>query len=106
MQLAEQHVIRKTDPRFAAIDQAAFASKNLYNAANYIVRQAYIHEGIYLDNVEVFQRISSTLYNFFFGQRARRASPPSKSAAQAPWDDSSKEQGWTSCPFPMALARA
>jgi putative transposase len=57
MQLAEQHVIRKTDPRFAAIDQAAFASKNLYNAANYIVRQAYIHEGIYLDDVDVFQCI-------------------------------------------------
>jgi hypothetical protein len=46
MRLAEQHVIRKTDPRFAAIDQAALASKNLYNAANYLVRQTYIHKGI------------------------------------------------------------
>src|SRR5215471_11918418 len=56
MQLVEQHVIRKTDPRFAAIDQAAFVSKNLYNAANYIVRQAFIHEGVYLGYVEVFHR--------------------------------------------------
>ena len=35
MQLVEQHLIRKTDPRFAVIDQAAFASKNLYNQAAY-----------------------------------------------------------------------
>jgi putative transposase len=57
MQLVEQHVIRKADPRFAAIDQAAFASKHLYNAANYIVRQAFIHEGVYLGFVEVFHHI-------------------------------------------------
>jgi putative transposase len=30
MQLVEQHLIRKTDPSFPAIDAAAFASKNLY----------------------------------------------------------------------------
>jgi hypothetical protein len=42
MQLVEQHIIRNTDARFRAIDRAAFASKNLYNAANYLVRQTYI----------------------------------------------------------------
>ena len=57
MQLVEQHIIRKTDPRYAAIDRAAFASKNLYNAANYLVRQAFIHERVYLDNVDIFHRI-------------------------------------------------
>ena len=57
MQLVEQHVIRDTDPRYAAIDRAAFASKNLYNAANYVVRQAYIHAGVYLNFAEVYQRI-------------------------------------------------
>ena len=57
MQLVEQHVIRLTDPRFAAIDAAAFASKNLYNAANYVVRQSFIHEGMYLTYAEVFHRI-------------------------------------------------
>jgi putative transposase len=45
MQLTERHVIKRTDPRFAAIDHAAFAAKNLYNAANYLMRQAYIFEG-------------------------------------------------------------
>ncbi len=57
MQLVEQHLIRKTDPRFAVIDQAAFASKNLYNQATYQIRQAYIHEGKYLPYAEIFHRI-------------------------------------------------
>jgi putative transposase len=49
MQLVERHVIDKKDPRFAVIDAAAFASKNLYNAALYEIRQAYIFEGRYLN---------------------------------------------------------
>jgi putative transposase len=57
MQLVEQHIIRRTDARYAAIDAAAFASKNLYNAANYLVRQSFIHEGVYLGYAEVFHRI-------------------------------------------------
>ena len=44
MRLVEQHRIDRHDPRFAAIDAAAFASKNLYNAALYATRQAFIHE--------------------------------------------------------------
>ena len=49
MQLVEQHVIHKRrSSLYAAIDPAAFASKNLYNAANYMVRQSFIHEGVYL----------------------------------------------------------
>ncbi len=57
MQLVEQHLIRKSDPRYAAIDQAAFASKNLYNQATYQIRQAYIHEGNYLPYAEIFHRV-------------------------------------------------
>jgi hypothetical protein len=44
VQLVEQHRIDRHDPRFAAIDAATFASKNLYNASQYRKRQAYIHE--------------------------------------------------------------
>jgi putative transposase len=44
MQLVEQHVISRSDPRFAPIDAAAFKAKNLYNAANFLVRQAFIFE--------------------------------------------------------------
>ncbi len=45
MQLVEQHLIRRDDPRFEALDKAAFAAKNIYNCANYQRRQAYIFEG-------------------------------------------------------------
>src|SRR5216684_97702 len=48
MQLVEQHIINKSDPRYTVIDAAAFASKNLYNAANYEIRQAFVHEGRYI----------------------------------------------------------
>jgi putative transposase len=57
MKLVEQHLMRKDDPRFTVIDQAAFASKNLYNQATYQIRQAFIHEGTYLPYAEIFQRI-------------------------------------------------
>jgi putative transposase len=44
VQLVEQHRIDRHDLRFTAIDAATFASKNLYNAALYTKRQAYIFE--------------------------------------------------------------
>ncbi|TMC83080.1 MAG: transposase, partial [Chloroflexi bacterium] len=40
VQLVEQHCISKSDPRYSVIDEAAFKSKNLYNAALYEMRQA------------------------------------------------------------------
>jgi putative transposase len=45
MQLVEQHVIDPQDARYDVIDAACFASKNLYNAANYLIRQTFIHTG-------------------------------------------------------------
>jgi putative transposase len=60
IRLVEQHIIKANDPRFGAIDAAAFASKNLYNAANYRVRQAFIHEGVYLNNTAVFHPIKGS----------------------------------------------
>ena len=59
MQLVEQHVINRHDPRYSVIDEAAFKSKNLYNAALYEVRQAFIHEGKYLNYNEMDRRMQS-----------------------------------------------
>ncbi len=59
MQLVEQHVIKRTDPRYHVIDEAAFKSKNLYNAANYEYRQAFIHQGVYLTYNDVQKRMQS-----------------------------------------------
>jgi IS605 OrfB family transposase len=59
MQLTEQHVIHRNDPRYTVIDAAAFASKNLYNAANYEIRQVYIFERRYLSYTEMDKRMQS-----------------------------------------------
>ena len=59
VQLVEQHCISKSDPRYAIIDEVAFKSKNLYNAANYEYRQAFFHEGKYLTYNEVQKRMQS-----------------------------------------------
>jgi len=57
MKLVEQHVIKRTDPRYQRLDVAAFASKNLWNAANYVVRQSFIFQGVYLNNTAVFNLV-------------------------------------------------
>jgi len=59
VQLVEQHCIRKSDPRYVIIDEAAFKSKNLYNAALYEMRQAFIHHGISLSYEEMDKRMQS-----------------------------------------------
>lgn len=59
MQLVEQHCIGKSDLRYQVIDEAAFKSKNLYNASNYEIRQASIQTGIYLNYNEVQRRMQS-----------------------------------------------
>lgn len=60
MQLVEQHVIDRNDTRYEAIDCAAFASKNLYNLANYHMRQAFIHEHRYIGYAEVYHLVKSS----------------------------------------------
>jgi putative transposase len=59
MQLVEQTIIKRTDPRYAAIDAASFASKNLYNAALYEIRQAFIHQGVSLGYIKMDKRMQA-----------------------------------------------
>jgi len=60
MKLVEQHVVKRSDPRYARLDEAAFASKNLWNLANYYVRQSFIFEHTYLDNTAVYHLVKSS----------------------------------------------
>ena len=85
MQLVERHVIKRADPRFKAIDRAAFASKNLYNAANYLVRQSFIHDGVYLDYHEMDRRMQD--------HEAYQALP----AKVAQWVLRLLDKNWQSC---------
>jgi transposase len=48
MQLAERHIIKQTEHRFAELDNASWQSKNLYNAANYVLRQNFLYGWGYL----------------------------------------------------------
>lgn len=49
----EQIVIRKTHPKFKEIDQQCFHSKNLYNEANYTIRQKFIKDSEYIPYKEM-----------------------------------------------------
>ena len=49
MQLTERHIINKSARLFAEIDELAFKSKNLYNAANYIICQNFAYGRGYLN---------------------------------------------------------
>ena len=57
MKLVEQHSIDRYDPRFAVIDPACFASKNLYNAALYILRQNFFDH----ERVPTYAKLAHTL---------------------------------------------
>src|SRR5215467_9026065 len=60
MRRVEQHMIEKSHPQFRAIDEMAFASKNLWNLANYHVRQSFIFEQHYLNNTALFHLLKET----------------------------------------------
>jgi putative transposase len=57
MQLVERHVIKRADPRFQTIDRAAFAWKNLYNAANYERRHAFLFQDVSVSYPQMHQRM-------------------------------------------------
>jgi len=63
MPLVEQHIVRRGDAQWAAIDAASFAAKNIYNAANYRLRQEYIfkHRYIRFEELDKFFKNSDLL---------------------------------------------
>ena len=60
MRRVEQQRIAKSHPQFRAIDEMAFASKNLWNLANYLVRQSFIFQKHYLNNTATFHLLKET----------------------------------------------
>ncbi len=59
MQLAERHIIKSTENRFVKIDELAFKSKNLYNAANYLIRQSFVYGWGYINYNEMNRLMKS-----------------------------------------------
>jgi putative transposase len=59
MQLVQRHIIKSTEHRFAQIDELAFKSKNLYNAANYAIRQSFVYGWSYINYNEMNRLMKS-----------------------------------------------
>lgn len=49
IQLVEKHCVKSTDDYYDLLDHYCYMSKNLYNFANYHIRQSFIKEGNYLN---------------------------------------------------------
>ena len=64
MNLVEQHIINKNHRLFKEIDNLSFLSKNLYNAANYVIRQEFIKNKNYLN----YNKIDLLIKNKDFGE--------------------------------------
>ncbi len=59
MRLVERHIIQKNHRFYAEIDRLCFLSKNLYNYANYLVRQSFIFENTYRNYHEIQKTLQS-----------------------------------------------
>ena len=61
MRLVERHIIKKNHRFYAEIDRLCFLSKNLYNYANYLVRQSFIFENTYRNYHDIQKTLQSQL---------------------------------------------
>ena len=67
----EQIIIRKDHPKFKIIDQQCFHSKNLYNEANYTIRQKFIADGEYISYYDMNKEFKTyENYKLTFSQPA------------------------------------
>ena len=57
MYLVEQHIITINDKRYKDLDRICFLSKNLYNAALYIIKQEFISTGKWIRAVELNKKM-------------------------------------------------
>ena len=53
MQLVEKHIIDRNHWLYKRLDNLCFLSKNLFNYANYLIRQKFISSGEYLDYYKI-----------------------------------------------------
>jgi len=60
MQQVERHKIKPTHRFWQQIDRLGFLSKNLYNYANYIVRQSFIFDKIYLGFNQLYHLVKGS----------------------------------------------
>ena len=57
MRQVERHIVKETNPLWKQIDNLCFLSKNLYNYANYLIRQSFIFDQVYLGFNQVYHKV-------------------------------------------------
>ncbi|MGD1713965.1 RNA-guided endonuclease InsQ/TnpB family protein [Dapis sp. BLCC M172] len=60
MRLVEKHIIKQSHQHWKEVDKLCFLSKNLYNYANYLVRQSWIFNQTYLNSNQVYNQIKKS----------------------------------------------
>ena len=71
VQRCEQIIIKKDHPKFKIIDEMCFNSKNLYNEANYVLRQEFIENGNYINYYDMNKEFKThENYKLTFSQPA------------------------------------
>ena len=60
MRQVERHIVKQSSSIWKQIDSLCFLSKNLYNYANYQLRQSFIFENIYLGYNQVYHLVKDS----------------------------------------------
>ena len=60
MKQVEKHIIKQNNPIWQQIDRLCFLSKNLYNYANYQLRQKFIFDSVYLGYNQLYHLVKET----------------------------------------------
>ena len=61
MRQVERHIVKQSNPLWFQLDPLCFLSKNLYNYANYLVRQSFIFDQVYLGFNQVYHQVKDTV---------------------------------------------
>lgn len=56
----EQQIIKRNNPIYKIVDQYCFYSKNVYNQANYIIRQEFINNKNKIQLKSIVEHIKNT----------------------------------------------
>ena len=59
VQRVEKIIIKKSHPKYKIIDEMCFKSKELYNYANYIIRQEFINNNKYISYYDMNRELKT-----------------------------------------------
>ncbi len=60
MRQVERHIIKESHIHYSQMDNLCFLSKNLYNYANYLIRQSFIFQKTYLNYNQIYNQVKKS----------------------------------------------